>query len=171
MEENKIPKIWVLSRWEMEHLQLLDKEGNELELPPHIIISITDPDDGLAKIKDRPSCKGITRLQFWDIDETTIRLLSEEQIKNFQRLFTEEDAKQIWNFVKPLAGEVDWILCHCQAGISRSAGVAAALSKHFSGSDEHWFKVKHPNRLVHKTLLKIIAEDEPKSDKLFWENE
>ena len=47
---------------------------------------------------------------------------------------TIQDAEKILNFVKGYPGPED-ILVHCGAGVSRSAGVAAALSLILNGSD------------------------------------
>ena len=42
---------------------------------------------------------------------------------------------------------------HCEAGISRSAGAVAALSKVINGDDSYFFKMFLPNRLVYRLIL------------------
>ena len=51
--------------------------------------------------------------------------------------------------------EVDVIICQCSAGISRSAGVAAALGVILNGSDKEIFNDPKycPNRFVYRTIL------------------
>lgn len=43
------------------------------------------------------------------------------------------------------------LLIHCDAGISRSAGVAIQFI--IDNDDSFWFQTKHPNRLVYRTIL------------------
>lgn len=45
------------------------------------------------------------------------------------------------------------MVLHCDAGMSRSPGVAAALSKVLVGDDSQFFKRYRPNMRVYRTLL------------------
>ena len=110
------------------------------------IISITEPDAedvdfSTALVPD----KRILRLRFDDIDK---------EINN-HKLFTVQDAKQILNFVQKTIASVDFFVVHCHAGISRSAGVAAALSKIYNQNDSYIFNCGKycPNMFVYKTIL------------------
>ena len=47
----------------------------------------------------------------------------------------DDDANKIVIFVREVVGKVDKLIIHCEYGVSRSAGVAAAILKHFSGND------------------------------------
>lgn len=124
---------------------------------PHIVISIVDKYDKNALIKNvGSSCIAVTRLKFDDYDEDT-KKYAEKVV-----LFNKEDAKQIVNFVKKYINKVDLIVCQCEAGISRSAGVAAALSKYITGSDEYYFKYYIPNSLVYKLLINELYKEEEK---------
>ena len=65
-------------------------------------------------------------------------------------------AKEIVDFV---ANFVTWenlelIVCQCDAGISRSAGIAAALAKCLNGDDKYYFKHFLPNSLVYSQIIK-----------------
>lgn len=136
----------------------VDDQGNEKQLEDHIIISITDPDSQPAKITTYESCKGILRLTFWDIIDTErLKNDPEAQLK-YAKIFTVEDAKQIGAFVKRHMDK-KLILVHCEAGISRSAGVAAALSKFINNDDEYYFKRYHPNKTIYNILLKELFDD------------
>jgi hypothetical protein len=46
------------------------------------------------------------------------------------------------------------LICHCEAGISRSAGTAAALAELFGESADRFFKYPYNhNRLVYQKVL------------------
>lgn len=68
---------------------------------------------------------------------------------------SEEDAKRIVKTVKEWAGKADTIYVHCDAGVSRSAGVAAAISKALTGDDEYFYtcRLYAPNPLCYKKVL------------------
>jgi predicted protein tyrosine phosphatase len=52
---------------------------------------------------------------------------------------------------------VDVVIVHCGAGVSRSAGLAAALAKWYNGSDLEFFKPPYaPNMLVYRTMLEAL---------------
>jgi predicted protein tyrosine phosphatase len=122
------------------------------EVRPHIIISIGDPNDELAPICEQPACKGILRLQFHDWDDKNKiifdRLNTPESRKYI--FYSESQAKQVFDFVQTHIKEVECILCQCDAGISRSAGMAAALSRILNGTDEYFFKRYIPNSRVYR---------------------
>lgn len=77
------------------------------------VISITQPGE---KVDLRSGWHSVLRLHFHDID----------QPEDPYTLFDESHAKQIIDFVSAVndSGQVEGILVHCQAGISRSAAVA-----------------------------------------------
>ncbi len=78
-------------------------------------------------------------------------------------------ANNIVNFVNNF-NEIDTIIVHCDAGQSRSAGVAAAIAKFFNGDDEQFFSGGGmygsprytPNRLAYRKVLQAFhgIEDE-----------
>jgi len=70
-----------------------------------------------------------------------------------------EDARQILEFVEKNKDKVDLFVVHCNAGISRSSGTAAALGFIYNGDDSWVFTNRQyvPNILVYKTIL-IEAE-------------
>ena len=91
--------------------------------PDWAVISITDRDSfGEAKIKD--GWHSILRVHFHDVDPA--KPCDEPHI-----LMNEEHARQIVEFVRGLPHEVNGVLVHCQAGISRSAAVAKWISREF----------------------------------------
>ena len=54
--------------------------------------------------------------------------------------------------------QVDFICVNCEAGISRSAGIAGALSKIYNKEDSYYFKHFCPNMFVYTSILKEYYE-------------
>ena len=89
-------------------------------LHPHddtAMISITEPGH-IAPLKE--GWKNICRLQFHDVDRF---------IEGYTR-FGIEDAKVIDQFLKALPDDVEELIIHCHAGVSRSAAVSYYLHQH-----------------------------------------
>jgi len=125
-----------------------------------IVISITDPN---SKPVNLPLMGfDVLRLNFHDLDQTypghAIILFNTDmahQIRNFveERLDWVKNSHRAWDDLT--------ILVHCEAGISRSAAVAGALSKHFLGDDSKFFRTPYlPNRMVYRTLLNFLNGQE-----------
>jgi predicted protein tyrosine phosphatase len=133
-------KFVVLSR-----LQALKLDLSE----PHAVISIREPGSDAPAIPENGSCRGVLRLSFHDVDRP-------EPAKEI--LFTLEHANEICDFVSRVREEITTLVVHCEAGISRSAGVAAALSKAWLDNDRFFFECYMPNRLVYSTLLRALTE-------------
>lgn len=100
----------------------------------------------------------VLQLEFDDWDIRAKRLITEEfkdsAAAKKQIFFSEEQAQKIIEFVKKYIDKVELIICQCDAGISRSAGVAAALSKCINGNDIFFFENYLPNSLVYSTIVK-----------------
>jgi predicted protein tyrosine phosphatase len=98
---------------------------------------------------------GLLQIAFFDVDRP-LSQSSEDALKGVDSsLFNKDHAQKILNFAKSVWNKIDLMLIHCEAGVSRSPAVAAALSVIFkgSGSDSEFFKQHIPNRLVYRTLL------------------
>ena len=113
------------------------------DLAPHIIISITDPGTLPAIIRPNFQNKGTLRLEFEDID-------AEEP-----EAMTEAHAEAIAKFVNEHKDSVDMIVVHCEAGVSRSAGVAAAIGLVLNGDDKQFFTNPRfcPNMWCYRLVL------------------
>lgn len=115
-----------------------------------VIISIRTPGDEKAKFNnDNETIKDILYLEFYDISYN-----SQEIFKGYAPM-SDEDAIQIRDFVLKWKDKVDTLWVHCDAGISRSAGVAAAILESFGKDNSYIFgsKMYFPNLLCyHKTL-------------------
>lgn len=112
---------------------------------PHVVISITTTEDDVANLPDAPSRLGVLRLSFPDADAAVA--VSEE------RLFSEAHADRIWDFFDAHRDAIECVVLHCDAGLSRSPGVAAAIARVELGDDAHFFRRYHPNMRVYRTLL------------------
>jgi len=115
---------------------------------PHIIISIKSPDSNRPIIPYRPNCLEILYLEFHDLDGVHFPSSVDYE------LISSSQAKKVWEIVNIYKDKISLIICQCEAGISRSAGVAGALSKVLNGKDTEIFKKYLPNMLVYRTILK-----------------
>lgn len=114
-----------------------------------VIISISSTWD---KIKpniysnENNSVKAILPLSFDDID------LEE----NREHCMSLDDGRKVSFFIDEWYNKVDIIIVHCDAGISRSAGVAAAIMRVKEGSDGKiiYSSSKKPNMTCYLRTLK-----------------
>lgn len=90
---------------------------------PHIIISITDNSREFPEININAKCIGVLRMKFGDVDDQKFADACKVS------LFSAEQAKCILGFVKSNYDAIETIIINCDAGISRSAGVALALHR------------------------------------------
>ena len=127
--------VYVLNRERMSEYE---------ESRPHIVVAVSDPTTKVHQLKDNPNRLGQLLLSFWDLDKKWPSIPD--------GYFTQEMAKQILDFVESYK-DAKVIYCACEAGISRSAGVAAALAKIYNGRDSEYFKHYIPNRRVYSMIL------------------
>lgn len=121
---------------------------------PHVLVSITDVGNPEAELSDAPMRLATLRLQFHDADRDGAGYT----------LLSEEDARNIVRFVRAHREQIQLVVCQCEAGISRSAGCAAALSKWLNGDDEAFFRLFHPNRWVYRRVLEAAMRAEDGTD-------
>lgn len=132
--------------------------GNRI-LEPHIIISIFTPGDDPPKVCQNGCTMEVVQLAFDDLEGPpgpATQLALGNPV-----LFGDEEAKAIADKVEFwYRNSVDIFVCHCDAGISRSSGVAAALSKHYTGTDSNFFNsnIYRPNMLVYTKVLNALHE-------------
>lgn len=112
--------------------------------PDWAVISLNEPDtfDGSARLQQ--GWHSVLQLMFHD---TTPAREYEEVVAHM----TAEDARQIVEFVRRVAPEVEGILVHCRAGVSRSAAVAKWISGAYRiPFDRHY---KQFNKHVYALLI------------------
>ena len=116
-----------------------------------IIISITDPEQPQAALRNILEYKDCLRLQFHDLDHPI------EGYK-YLKMFHKTDAEQIIAFVDKYKDGVELVVVHCEAGVSRSAGVAAALSVIYNNTCEEFYSSRYyPNALVKSVILRVAG--------------
>jgi predicted protein tyrosine phosphatase len=122
---------------------------------PFILISILSPGEENEIEINNKNFKELVSLRFHDLDKKLdieyYRDLSGGE-KSFV-YFSDNDAKKIIDLVKRNLEKINLIVVHCEAGISRSAGVAAALSKIINNDDTFFFKKYIPNMLVYRKII------------------
>ncbi len=109
-------------------------------------------DDAEIEYPKTSKIKGILQLQFDDITRDIPCYCA----------FEKEQAEQVVDFVLEYQDKVEMFVCQCDAGISRSAGVALVLDEMFQGNgvpikDDPRFS---PNPLVVKLLREAFKARE-----------
>ncbi len=118
---------------------------------PYLVVSITDPEQPEAALVESPFLRATLRMKFHDIAKPS-RIAEQFATNSTDVYATETDAEQILSFVGEHLAEVKLIVCHCEQGISRSAAVAAALSRTLQDEDEFFFRHYWVNRYVYDLL-------------------
>ena len=113
---------------------------------PFVNISITDPDKEKIDFPLTENRKDVLQISFYDV---------EADDKTFFPI-TKDDAKKIAEFA--LKHKDKLIVVNCEAGLCRSAGIAAALSYYLNGTDKFFFNVYLPNKTVYRAILNAIAD-------------
>lgn len=109
------------------------------------IISIYSVGNTTAKIS---GTNHILYLDFDDVESNGIHhMLTSQAVKV---------ANFVFKFIKE---EVPFLVVQCEAGISRSAGVAAAIIKYYNNDDSEIFKQYHPNTHCYKLVLSSLRKD------------
>jgi len=109
------------------------------------VISISDCDKSSPILDTNPD-NGITarcKLKFNDVD------------RGEENCITNAHALEIVSFVTKNAKTADRLIVHCEAGVSRSAGVAAAIMKAIYNDDKEIFNSRRyrPNMTCYRTVL------------------
>lgn len=108
-----------------------------------VIVSISDVTSEPNRFHNNPKIKGVCYLSFDDVEGDEANCM------------TRADAEKIINFVNEYVDKVDEIIVHCFAGISRSAGVCAALMLILTGDDMEIFNNPRfcPNMHCYRMML------------------
>ena len=112
------------------------------------------------------NCKGVLNLRFSDVNfdmfttEESKKYLDKQISLGNVKLFDEEDAKKIKKFVDNMnkRRDVQTLIIHCAAGVSRSPAVAAAISQYLFGKEGNFFETQVPNKYVYEKLLKELVK-------------
>lgn len=150
-----------------------------LPFAPHtILISMGDTDEEPPRLQNRPD--HILRLAFDDITlqevkeefelpqsvtSSDVALIEFLRIKNIH-IFSDEQARQIAEFVLRHISETEVLICQCHYGQSRSAGCAAAVTEYLGGNGIDVFEDDryYPNKLVYRKVFEALKEVEGDSE-------
>jgi predicted protein tyrosine phosphatase len=117
------------------------------------VISITEPGARPANIFRNPWPEmPILRLEFHDVEghEESVRL-------GVHRAMQPSQAAKVVDFLKTLQDR-DVLVVHCEAGISRSADVAAACAVVLGQSDQEFFRYPFdPNMKCYRLVLETAG--------------
>lgn len=111
-------------------------------MQPHLLISIRSHGQ-VVNLPKNHYTQATLNLEFDDITLVT----------GTDYYFDADLARKILEFVNAHCAKANLIVCHCQAGLSRSAAVCAALSKIINNRDDMYFANKIPNILVYASIL------------------
>ena len=128
---------------------------------PYILISIRDPQSKPANVPKNPNEVARLDLEFsdWDLDRFPA-LKGQGELK----AFVKEDADSILTLIRLTLPYINLLVVNCEAGISRSAGTAAAVAKILGQKDDIYFKNYIPNRYIYKLLLNTYMDSKPIGD-------
>jgi predicted protein tyrosine phosphatase len=104
----------------------------------------------------------ILRLQFHDVDKE----LFDADDKLLYWPISEYQANKVAQFVNMFVDSCNLLIVQCEAGISRSSGVAAAISKFYLGSDDEYFNALRyqPNRKCFHLVLQALYDYNQKNN-------
>lgn len=123
-------------------------ESLEVEVP-HVYVSIRTPGEPMAKLNTNEHTLKVLYLAFHDMDRVVEGYNSQHEPEMFQP----EQARQILAVIKAHP-EAQRIIFHCDAGLSRSPGAAAAVAKILEDDDNYFFKCHSGlNRRVYRMIL------------------
>lgn len=98
------------------------------------------------------NCKKVLRLAFHDATPDSPNTLKDH-------LFNIHLANMILDFVEEVQHEIKMLVVHCEAGLSRSPAIAAAISNWYFQDDKKYFKPPYfPNNFVYRTLMQCVRQ-------------
>lgn len=143
--ENNLKQIFVMSR----------KEAHKYSFRPHkekaAVISIIDVDKNFVNFRNN-NMNNIVAV---------LNLFFDDVCGDEPNCMNENDSEKIAEFAKNIVDKVDQVIVHCEAGVSRSAGVAAALMKYFNNDDMPIFNNPQycPNMHCYSMVLDALMMD------------
>lgn len=145
---------------EIHSIQSLKRRAHKPFAPDTALISIGDFGKELPLLEYKPA--HILRMEFDDVTPSEIDYESSERYAF--RLFSEEQANQIADFVYRYWESRGTLLCQCHYGQSRSAAVASAIKEHFYHNGIEIFADEQerycPNVYVFRLTLRALRNRE-----------
>lgn len=132
----------------MNHIRIMSRNeakrySYKKNIPESAIVSIYSNGDTPCRFYNNRNIKVIKHWCFDDLDDN--------------RGITQHQANEIAQFTLKHK-DIDTLIVHCDAGISRSAGIAAAISKWNFGSDGWVFdsNLYHPNMRCYNFMISAL---------------
>jgi predicted protein tyrosine phosphatase len=124
--------------------------------PTAAIVSITDPGQPDAKLKF--GWGATLRLAFHDSDPVTFPLANQDMTS-----MSEDQGKQVAQFMASMPLAVRSVIVHCRSGISRSAGIAKAIAEaHGLAFDPGYFEFnRHVYGITKEKLQPKATQETP----------
>jgi hypothetical protein len=155
----------------MSRLNAKDYTFSNCEKLPYLMISINDSHALPNMFKRDSSMVGLCILHFDDVDTG-------------KNAMSNRDARTILDYVNTYVNKVEEIIVHCGAGVSRSAGVCAALMKVLTDDDTAIFNSSQykPNMGCYRKVLNayfglpsfgsapMVAQKYPKIDEFRFQS-
>lgn len=163
-------KIVVLSRQEVEHIVstgAFPEYAKEHIQGNWVLISIYGEYPVLHTFAQLDTLKSAGCVQYIDCHFADIT----EQIDEFV-LFNKIHARKIIDFIDKMKDEVDTLVVHCAAGISRSGAVGLFVCRYLGLDETEFRKINSniaPNMHVLKVLNTVSGIDDRYVD--FWKNQ
>lgn len=131
---------------------------------PWAVISVSTHRSEFARLSE-DNRVGLLQLSFHDIANE--RISQTDAYRGL--LFTKEQAKEVLDFVKEVLPQIEILLVHCEAGMSRSPAIAAAIAHVLWGpeADKVYFDKYIPNSFVYKTLLEVHYDNDEEKVEAF----
>lgn len=117
---------------------------------PYLVISISSHEEPTVAIPSNDNCVDKLFLKFDDVSYETQKTLAYYDSVAYSMI--KEDAIKILDFVFKYKDDVNDIIVHCEAGISRSPAIAVALSEILNGKDQERY-IQSLNGLSYANLL------------------
>jgi predicted protein tyrosine phosphatase len=130
---------------------------------PFTLISITGPESEGGEFAEIKNHKYMLDRLYLRLSDSNRQGWSETENSVF---CDEETCRKIFEFCKKHENEIELIFVQCDAGVSRSAGLAAALSKYYLNTDDHFFTSYRfrPHMEIYSHVLSYFMENTGKPE-------
>lgn len=127
----------------------------------YAVVSISTPYERIVDPERSFTCSeyafgvGYISLYFDDLDVQTQIGLPNGKKRNAV-ILSDKMAQDIWSYMKSVAYNTDLFVIHCDAGRSRSPGIAAGIVKGLGDYDGYFFDRFTPNRFAYRKMLETV---------------
>ena len=118
---------------------------------PYLVISISSHEEHYCPIPSNEHCLDKIFLKF--DDQSYQEQITFAQYEGVAYPMKDEDAVKLLKFVLKYKDDVNDIIVHCEAGLSRSPAIALALSEILNGEEDPAKYIESMNGLKHANLL------------------